>query len=345
MAIPIFSSPFGLNPLLLLLTGFCVGTMSAFFGIGGGWLVTPAIHILGLPMPHAIGTSLVYIVFTSIAGTIRHRKLKNVSFPAGLIIGLSSIGGIFGGKQLIFFLEKRGSVDTWVRFFYLFLLTAVGIYMLVSKRRGESLKPDIRKGAAIPPFINVPSVPLSRIRRTSDPKVLASGNRLSGAPPVSPSRIRLSVPVLVLVGLAVGLLSSAMGVGGGFVLFPLLIYVVGLPVPLAIGTSLFSVLLTGLQGAAIYIAAQRVDPSGVFYMTITSVIGTYLGSLATKRVDPERIKALFAFTVLGGVIAVLFKQLQFPHLDSIVIFSIAGLSTLVILYTAYIRKHPENRKK
>jgi uncharacterized membrane protein YfcA len=131
MSVPIFYSSFHLSPALLLLAGFCVGTMSSFFGVGGGWLITPILHILGLPTPYAIGTSLVYIVITSVLGTVRHRKLKNVNFLIGIIIGLSSIGGILIGRQLILFLEPHGSVDTLVRILYMVFLSGTGIYMLL----------------------------------------------------------------------------------------------------------------------------------------------------------------------------------------------------------------------
>jgi uncharacterized membrane protein YfcA len=315
MHIPFLSSPFDLNPLLLLLTGFCVGTLSSFFGIGGGWLITPALHILGLPMPYAIGTSLVYIFITSILGTARHRKLKNVSFLSGLIIGTSSIAGVLGGKRLILHLEKMGSVDTWVRILYMLLLTTVGLSMLISKRLRVDQAGGAPKKGTIPPFITVPV-------DTS-------------------SAMQISLPLLVAIGLLVGALSSTMGVGGGFVLFPLLIYALGFPVTLAIGTSLFSVLITGAQGAVVYMLAGKVDWSGILYLTATTVIGIFIGSIATKRINPERIKVLFASTVLGGTLAVLFKQLDLRLIDSIVIFGIALGSTCAILYTAFLKKSRE----
>lgn len=312
MGVSILYSPFHLSPVLLLLTGFCVGTLSSFFGIGGGWLITPILHIIGLPTPYAIGTSLVYIVITAVFGTIRHRKLKNVNFIIGIIIGLSSIGGILCGRQLILFLERQGWVDTLVRILYMVFLSATGIYMLTEKTHKEVTQRGKKKGVAFSPVLHIEN----DLAHTMD----------------------ISVPLLFLIGIGVGFMSSTMGVGGGFILFPLLIYVLGLPVTLAVGTSLLAVLIIGVQGATVYIASQRIDWSGVFYMTITTILGAYLGSSATKRVNPDRIKKLFACTVLGGVIAVGFKQLEIYMFDSIVIFSIAVFSTLAIIYSAFIKK-------
>jgi len=312
------ASPFHIHPVYLVIIGFCVGTMSSFFGFGGGWLVTPMLNILGLPMPYAIGSSLVYIVVASLFGTLRHRKLQNVNYFVGLIIGITAFGGILLGKKLIFFLEAQGNVDTWVRVFYMVLLSVIGVYMLVEKRGGDDETRSDERSRALKPVLHV---------------------QYEGRP------IPVSVPLVVIVGIVLGFLSSTMGVGGGFVLLPLLIYVVKLPVRLSIGTSLFTVLIAGIQGAAVYIAAGRIDWRALVFLIVTTIIGTFVGAAATKKVDPQRIKALFAGTVLLGVAAILFRQLEFGTLSNIAIIVTALGSTGAIILYAYMKKFLTNARR
>ena len=307
-----FSSAFHISPFLLLIIGFCGGTMSAFYGIGGGWLITPVLNILGLPMPYAIGTSLVYILITSIFGTIRHSKLKNISFIIGIIIGVSALGGILIGKRIILYLERQGSVDTYVRILYIFFLSAVGTYMLFEKKHNYKSAQNTKKRLIIPPVLHI---------RNNVNQV-----------------INISLITMLLIGFFIGFLQSTMGIGGGFVLLPILIYFLKFPVTLSIGTSLFSVLIVGFQGAAVYIVLHKIDWRSILYMIFTTIIGTYLGSSATKRINPDKIKILFAITVLCGAFAVLFKQLDFRLISNIVIFSVAIFSTLAIIYSSFIKK-------
>jgi uncharacterized membrane protein YfcA len=285
--------------------------MSSFYGVGGGWLITPILNILGFPMPYAIGTSLVYIVITSIFGTLRHRKLKNVNYPVGLIIGVSASGGVLGGNRIIHHLETLGYADTFVRILYVFLLTGIGIYMLIERRYTNTSQKKQRGLFTVRPFFTLQYEQRSH---------------------------QISIPLLIGIGIVIGLLSTTMGIGGGFVLLPLLIYVVKLSVTLSIGTSLFTVMITGIQAASMYVISQWVDWQAILFMTITTVLGIFIGSSATRRINPEKIKALYAITILCGVIAILCKQWSLNILSNIVVFSTALFSTFAIIYYSFIRK-------
>jgi uncharacterized membrane protein YfcA len=286
--------------------------MTGFYGIGGGWLITPVLNILGLPMPYAIGTSLTYIVITSGLGTFRHRKFKNINFSVGIVIGIAAIAGILLGSKLISYWEDQGSVDTIVRYIYIFFLALVGTYMIIEQNlRFRVQERRKQKGFA-----------LFRIQISID----------------STKYSEISVLTLTVLGILVGFLKSSMGVGGGLILLPLLMYVVKLPVVLAVGTSLFAVLVSGVTGAALYILSGKIDWSSVIYLIITTLPGVYLGSSATKRILPERIKLLFAVTVLGGMIAVLLKQINLSIVSNIVIFTVTFVSSGAILSFAYLKK-------
>jgi uncharacterized membrane protein YfcA len=151
--------------------------------------------------------------------------------------------------------------------------------------------------------------------------------------------IHISFWALALSGGVIGFLRSTMGVGGGFILLPILIYMVKLPLPIAAGTSLFTLLISGFYGAGAYIVSKNIDWAGVFYMTVTSVAGTVLGTAATKKVGHEKIKVLFTITLFLGGIAVLFKEINFDLISNVFVFTVIGVTTLMILYTAFIKDH------
>jgi len=246
------TSSFHVSPILLLLLGFCVGTISGFYGIGGGWLITPVLNILGLPMSYAIGTSLVYVVITATFGTISHRKLKNVSFISGIIIGIAAIGGIVVGRKCLIFLETRGTTDSVIRVLYIIFLTSVGIYMILSNSVQKADSPDINQKRLLPPYLTV-----YRDTRTT---------------------IKVSFFLLVIIGVSIGVLNVTMGVGGGFILFPLFVYLFNFPVPIAVGTSLFSILVVVLQASSLYIISHHIDWVSVIFMAVMSIPGSFVGS-------------------------------------------------------------------
>jgi len=293
---------------VLLGLGLCVGIMSGFFGVGGGWLITPALNILGIPMPYAIGTSLVYILITSSIATIKHRKLQNVSFTIGLMTGLSAIVGIIFGEKLILYLERIGNVDPVVRIIYIVFLLFTGTYIILeNKWNFKSFQKKIKN--PIPPVINI------NIGKNKNQPI--------------------SFFALVIIGCLIGFLQSVMGVGGGFLLFPIYVYILKLPVVMAIGTSLFTIFVASFSGGIGYILIHRIDYASLIYMAIGTFIGTTIGVNATKKVHPDKIKILFAYIVLFGGCVILIKQLGLDTLSKFLIFSIALFAGLGIIFYAY----------
>ncbi len=312
----IFISNFSVSPVLLLVLGFSAGLMSGFYGIGGGWLVTPILNLAGLPMPYAIGTSLVYIIVNSTLGTIKHSKYKNVIYSLSLTIGIASILGVMLGKNLIFYLEKLNIADTVIRYIYIFFLLFESIYMLIEKKlKFNSNTKDNKIKKIFPPIIKVK---------------------------VNNDILKISFWKVLIIGILIGFLSSTMGVGGGFVLLPILIYIIKIPVNLAVGTSIFTTLITSLSGSVVYIMANHVDWRSLFFMIITTILGTTLGVNATQRVNSENLKFLFAIMVFFAAVSVFFKQISLNLLSNITIFSIAIFSSFIIIYIAYIRNRKIN---
>ncbi|MGA9756551.1 MAG: sulfite exporter TauE/SafE family protein [Desulfobaccales bacterium] len=220
------------NALMLIAIGFSVGVLGGFFGVGGAWVVTPALNAFGFPMAYAIGTDLAHIFGKSIVATAKHRKMGNVDMKLGLLSIVGSVIGVEIGARNVMWLSKIGLAGPVVRYTYMVMLFGLGIYMLydymtkdkraaaqaakmaAAARTGVAMEP--KKGWQLPPMIHFP----------------ASG-------------ITISFWTVTGVFLFTGWLSGFLGVGGGFIRMPALIYLIGCPTAIAVGTDLVSVLFSG----------------------------------------------------------------------------------------------------
>ena len=228
------------NLLLLLFIGFTVGVCGGFFGIGGAWIVTPALNIFGFPMPYAIGTDMAHMGGKSIVSTIRHGKFGNVDMRLGVSMIIGTTTGTELGARLVMALERLGLAESVIRKAYIFFLGFIGCYVLYdyishvrrgkvktasAKSQGETIASRLQR-IKIPPMMHYP----------------ASG-------------ITCSMWLPVLVGFVTGIVASMLGVGGGFIRMPALIYLIGCPTAVAIGTDLFEVMITGAYGGFTYMDA------------------------------------------------------------------------------------------
>lgn len=279
-----------LNPLILVLLGLTVGVCSGFLGVGGSFIITPALNIFGFPMAAAIGTGLAQVLGTSVIGTLKHRKLGNVDFKLGLILVLSAIPGVEIGKSLLLYLDGLGLAGSVVRYVYIALLGGFGAYMLWESYRASTRKAASNHKAAaapIPRRINLP--PLISLPRSG----IGS----------------LSLWILVALGFAVGLLSGFLGVGGGFIMIPVMIYLVGIPTMMAVGTSLFTIVLgSGAYGAFTYARANHTDVMAALVMLAGASLGAQIGATATKYAQGTRLRLYFALTVLFTAVSIILKQ-------------------------------------
>ncbi|RLA95781.1 MAG: sulfite exporter TauE/SafE family protein [Deltaproteobacteria bacterium] len=299
--------------LLVAFVGLVIGTLAGFFGVGGGFLLTPTLNVLGFPMVTAIGTSFAAIAGNSTVGVLRHRRLGNVAPKLGVIIGLISIAGVEIGKRLVLGVEGWGLAGTYVRVGYIGLLSFISIWMLVGffrrhrdKRRGTTEAQDAPRGKfrsfALPPVITFP--------RSEVPSV--------------------SLWVVVLSGLGIGFISGFMGVGGGFVAFPLLVYLIGVPTRTAVGTSLLITLFSSSYGIAIYGLAGRVQWLMALVVLGGAVLGVQVGARATRSVKGARIRVLFALLLLAVTVSVLLKQMGSPDVSLYLLLISASLLASVI---------------
>lgn len=271
----------------VVLLGFAVGVLTGLFGVGGGFLLTPALKALfGVPYPVAVGTDLVQIFLTGTVSAYRHGRAGNVEWRLGLVLGAGGVAGAELGVRIQNALASIGEVDVSgsrvtlldlvLGGLFVALLAAVAVLIWRETRSGGGV--DTRVGRALRAVRLRPVIALPR----SD---------LAG----------ISVWVPLAMGLGVGVLTGLMGVGGGFVNFPLLIYVLGVPTHVAIGTSAVQVLLASGYGALRHAGQRHVELPLVLFLTAGSVLGVQVGVRLARRFRGPRIRRLFAGVMLLGI--------------------------------------------
>lgn len=276
------------NPLVLLVLGFTVGVLGGFFGVGGGFIVTPAFNILRLSAGHAIGTGLAQVLGTAVVAGLKHRKLGSMDFKLGAVLIVSALPAVELGKSLVEYLTQLGLAGAVVRYVYIILLGGFGLHMLWGYFKAPS-STETQRGLAernhlfrIPPTI---SFPTSGIERMS-----------------------LWVPVVL--GLGVGLLSGFIGVGGGFIMVPALV-ALGIPPVTIAGTSLFTIVMgLGAYGTFSYAMENQVDLGIAVVMLMGSSLGAHVGARATRHARMDKFRILFAGIMLVTAGSVILKQVS-----------------------------------
>lgn len=265
--------------------GFLIGILFGFFGMGGSFLVTPALLVLGYPAKVAVGTGLAFVFGTSVIGALRHRDLGQVDYTLAAIMTIAMTFGIEIGKRLVLFLEATGIADLIISISYIGLLATVGLITLRDARTPTDDETDTGiattvQSLAIPPMITL------------------RGN------------IRVPAIIIFTIGLVVGVLSGFLGVGGGFLLMPAMMYGLGIPASIAVGTDILQITISGAFGAFVYAQAGAVAVPVVVALLVGSAFGARIGAGATRLVDDGEIKEYFAFMLLAGSIAVAAKNLS-----------------------------------
>jgi uncharacterized membrane protein YfcA len=268
------------NAFLLLGMGALVGVLSGLFGVGGGFIITPLLFFIGIPPPVAVATGANQVVASSISAVLTHLKRKTVDLRMGVVL---LIGGLIGSTLGIYvfnLLSRRGQIDLTVQLAYVLLLGLIGGMMLL-----ESLR-AIRRARTSPGTVVrrqhgwVHSLPLKMKFRTS-------GLYISVIPPI-------------LVGLAVGVMAAILGVGGGFIMIPAMIYLLGMPTKVVVGTSLFQIIfVTAFTTFMHAITNQSVDMLLALLLILGGVIGAQVGAQMAMRLKAEQLRILLALLVLS----------------------------------------------
>ena len=307
---------------LLVLLGFVVGTLSGFFGVGGAFIMTPALNILGFPIVYAIGTDLALMLGSSTVATIRHFRFGNVDIRLGLYMLLGTVVGVWLGKTLVFRLLASGDAEIVIRMIYIFLLFGLSSYMVydyfsfISRSHFRKNGPDAEER----------STRLSRrLRRLKiAPMVDLPGSGIG--------QISLWIPLGV--GVITGFLAAFLGVGGGFIRMPALIYGLGVPTTVAVGTDLFEIIFSSALGTFFYAVEGKVHLAAAMILLIGASIGAQVGSYATQYVRGMRVRLYFALTIFFAGVSVVIKQVAVwrdsPLLSTFAGYLIVGVATIMM---------------
>lgn len=268
------------NAFLLLGLGGMVGILSGMFGVGGGFLMTPLLFFIGIPPAVAVATEANQIVASSFSGVLAHFRRRTVDFRMGLVLLVGGLVGAALGVVVFNYLKSLGQVDLLVRLCYVVFLGVVGGLMFI-----ESLN-AIRKSRR--PSTGVPA---RRQRTWVHALPFKMRFRTSG--------LYISVIPPLIVGVAVGILAAIMGVGGGFIMVPAMIYILGMPTKVVVGTSLFQIIFVTAFTTLLHATTNfTVDIVLAVLLLIGGVIGAQVGTQIGLRLKAEQLRILLALMVL-----------------------------------------------
>jgi len=280
--------------------GFVVGLLSGMFGVGGGFLMTPLLIMIGIPPTVAAASDSNQIVAASASGMYAHYRLGNVDFKMGTYLLIGGIVGGTGGVQIIKILRAMGNADFLIKITYVVMLGFVGVYMFQ-----ESLQ---------------------ALRSTGSPKATISAGekdsmyvRLMRAMPwqtrFEKSGITLSPLVPLFLGALMGTLAAIMGVGGGFIMVPVMVYLLRMPMHVVVGTSLFQVLFTCIDVTIMQAYSNRtVDFMLALLLLIGSTFGAQVGARLSTRLKEDQLKIFLASLVLLVMVKMLLSLVLTPNI-------------------------------
>ena len=309
----------------LIILGLGVGIIGSFFGMGGGWMVTPGLNILGFPMAFAIGTDVSHMAGNSIISTMRHAKFGNVDYKLGLIMTVGTVTGFEAGAQVIMWLERIGKVDIIVRGGYLVLLTLIAWVISTDVLRKRRMDREIKASAGNP---QTPSSGGIQWYKTLQ--------KLNIPPMVhfKKAGIRCSAWLPIFVSFCTGWLAGILGIGGGLIRMPALIYLIGVPTHVAVGTDLFEVVISALYGCGTYTYKGRTELVAAVIMLVGASIGAQIGSVATKYVKGYGIRVFFGIAVVGCALSIAFKLIAGVSQSLAAIFDVAAAVLILGLVAA-----------
>ncbi len=278
--LPIADMP--INALLMLALGGIVGFLSGMFGVGGGFLMTPMLIFAGIPSGVAVATGANPLIASSITGTIAQYRRKNVDIKLGLYLLAGGAAGALLGVHIVSLLRQAGQFDLTVSLLYVVFMSVVGGIMFI-----ESLRAITSQQGGKPQSVR------SREQR-------GWTHALPFRTRFKTSKLYISALPPIGLGILVGLLSGVMGVGGGFVMVPILIYVLRVPTSLAIGTSLFQVIFVSAITTVLQaVWNHTVDIALALMLMVGGVLGAQAGTAAGQRLRAEHLRLLLAILVLG----------------------------------------------
>jgi uncharacterized membrane protein YfcA len=290
-----------INPIYLVVVGFLIGILGGFFGVGGSFIAGPALRLMGVDWNYAVGTDLAHIVGKSIVAARQHRTLGNVDLKLGFFMAFGTIGGAECGAQLIQALKRTGHVNIVVSYVAIVVYFGIAVFMLWESRktlrsgRGRS-QSGLVKGAE------------SKKDRSAFSPVTRNIQRLKIWPMITlpTSGIRISLWTILLVAFVGGVFSGFLGGGAGYIRMPSMVYVLGIPTHLAVGTDLFEIVISASYGTISHASKGNVDILIALVMHTGAVIGAQIGVVATQYFAGPKIRLAFVPLPLIGAAIVIY---------------------------------------
>lgn len=279
--------------------GGAVGLLSGIFGVGGGFLMTPLLIMMGIPPTVAAASDSNQIVGASTSGTLAHLRLGNVDVKMGLLLLIGGVAGGSAGVVIIKALRQMGNADFLINVTYVLMLGLVGGYMFI-----ESLQ-SMRKAKA------------PARQESAKPAKPGAFGRMAAALPwqmdFKRSGVRMSPLLPLLLGGLVGVLSAIMGVGGGFIMVPVMVYLLRMPMHVVVGTSLFQILFTCINVTVMQaISNHTVDFVLALILLVGSALGAQIGAKVGKKLHGDQLKILLASLVLLVMFKILYELIARP---------------------------------
>jgi uncharacterized membrane protein YfcA len=284
-----------INPIFLIGIGFLVGILGGFFGVGGGFIAGPLMFWSGVPMNFVVGTDLAHMTGKSIVAAKRHRTLGHVDVKLGFVMVAGTVIGVELGARIIESLEERGNVDEVIGIAYIVILLVISFFTAwESLRAMQMIRTESIDAKDVIAFRNI-TRHVHRIRLR--PMVSFPGSGID----------EVSVWVVLAVGMVTGVLAGALGVGGGFVRMPMLVYFLGVPTHVAVGTDLFEIVISAGFGTLTHALKGNVDVLMALVMQTGAAVGAQIGAVATRYFAGPRIRLFFSMLPLIGATLVLIR--------------------------------------
>lgn len=291
-----------INILIPIGLGLVVGLLSGLFGVGGGFLMTPLLIMFGIPSTVAAATDSNQIVAASTSGTYAHWRVGNVDFKMGLYLLIGGFAGGLLGVQAIKILKATGNADFAIKMTYVLLLGTVGTYMFIESLSSMRKKKDETgaMGSGMPEKESAFAKALSRLP-------LQTRFEKSG--------VTHSLLLPVIFGGFVGVLGAIMGVGGGFLMVPIMVYILRMPMHVVVGTSLFQILFNCIEVTFLQAYTNHsVDFVLAVLLLLGSTVGAQVGAVFGRKLKGEQLKVILAGIVLAVTVKIIFDLTLSPSL-------------------------------
>ena len=297
-----------LNPIYLIVMGFLIGTLGGFFGVGGSFLAGPALFAAGLPMNFVVGTDLAHIVGKSIVAARTHRVLGNIDLKLAAIMVIGTIAGSETGVQAIEVLKKKADVDLVVGFVSIVVFSGIALFcawegmmaIRLSQRNDGGRNPGSTRKQDV---LAVQSLSKT-IQKIKLPPAISLPHSGIGS---------ISFWAIMFVSFVGGIFSGFLGGGAGYIRMPSMVYLLGIPTHIAVGTDLFEIIISASYGTIRHAMNGNVDIVIALVMQTGAALGARIGANLTRYFTGPRIRLAFAPLPLLGAVVIAMKLLSSHH--------------------------------